>query len=155
QDEVFIAPAGDSGVEPSDRSESAIAIVRRRDIERAEITWSGVTVELPEHRPEDTATAEVDLFSFPPAGARGHSLEINSSLLTIEDVADGQPLEADIKLDDYTYGRFVLPEAQQHFLLRSSRGVRDHSLNELAFHQGERRFQVVLREPDIEKSFAR
>jgi hypothetical protein len=65
-------------------------------------------------------------------------------------VADGQPLEADVKLDDYTYGRFVLPDAQQYFLLRSTRGVRDHSLSELAFHQGERRFQVIWRDPNVE-----
>jgi hypothetical protein len=150
QDEVFIAPAGDSGVEPGDRSEGAIAIIRRRDVGRVEITPSRVTVELRKQRPEDPAAAEVDLFAFTPPDARGHSVDLNSSLLTIEAVGDGQPLEADIKLDDYTYGRFVLPEAQQHFLLRSARGVRDHSLNELAFHQGERRFQVILREPDIE-----
>jgi hypothetical protein len=121
---VFIAPAGDSGIEPHDRPEGAIAIVRRRDVGRVEITWSRVTVELPEHRPEDPSTAEVNLFAFTPPGARGHRRELNSSWLTIEDVADGQPLEADVKLDDYTYGRFVLPDAQQYFLLRSTRGPR-------------------------------
>jgi pSer/pThr/pTyr-binding forkhead associated (FHA) protein len=150
QDEVFIAPAGDSGIEPRDRPEGAIAVVRRRDVDRVEISWSRATAELLDHRPEDPGTAEVDVFAFTPPGARGHSRELNTTFLTIEDVADGQPLEAEIKLDDYTYGRFVLPEAQQNFLLRSTRGVRDHSLTELAFHQGGRRFQVIWRDPRIE-----
>ena len=152
QDEVFIAPAGDSGVEPRDRPDGAIAIVRRRDvIGHMEIGESSAAVELFKHRPEDPETGEVHLFSFASPGTTGHSVEFNAGpWLTIEDVADGQPLEADIKFDDYAYGRFVVPEAQQYFLLQSSRGVRDHSLNELVFHQGKRRFQVIRRDFDVE-----
>jgi hypothetical protein len=150
QDDVFVVPAGDGGVEPRDRPEGAIAIVRRRDGDSAEFTSRRVIAVLLEHRPEDPATAEVELLAVPPADTRGLSQELNSPVLTIEDVAGGQPLEAEVKLDDYTYGRFVVPEAQQYFSLQSSRGVRDHSLNDLAFHQGERRFQVILREPDVE-----
>jgi hypothetical protein len=90
------------------------------------------------------------LFTFAPPAATDDRVEFDAgSLLTIEDVADGQALEADIKLDDYSYGTFVLPEAQQYFALRSpSRGVRDHSLSELAFHQGERR--LICFDPNVE-----
>jgi hypothetical protein len=151
RDEEFIAPAGDSGVEPHDRPEGAIAIVRHRDVAgRVEIGGSSAAVDLFEHRPEEPNTGEVELFAFARPGKTGHSVELNCSCLTIEDVADGQALEADIKVDDYSYGRFVVPEAQQYFLVRSSRGVRDHSLSELAFHQGERRFQVIRRDPDVD-----
>jgi hypothetical protein len=168
RDEVFIAPTGDNGIEPHDHPEGAIAIIRRLDtVGRVDISSSRTTVELRKRLPEDPhATeidpfafarpaedphaAEVDLFAFPRPGATGQSVEFDNTWLTIEDVADGQALEADIKLDDYTYGRFVVPEAQQYFHLRSSRGDRDHSLSELAFHQGERRFQVIWRDPDVE-----
>jgi Novel STAND NTPase 1/FHA domain len=150
QDEVFIAPVGDNGIEPHDGPEGAIAVVRRRDAGPAEITWRKATVQLSEHRPEDPATAEVDLFGVTSPGARGYSRDLKTPSLTIEDVADGQPLEAEVKLDDYAYGRFVLPEARQHFFLRSTRGVRDHSISELAFHQGGRRFQVIWRDPKVE-----
>jgi hypothetical protein len=152
RDEVFIAPVGDSGVEPRDRPEGAIAIVRRRDvIGRMEIGRNTAAVDLFAYRREDPATGEVFLFAFAIPGTTGHYVEFEAgSLLTIEDVADGQDLEADIKLDDYSYGTFVVPEAQQYFDLRSPRGVRNHSLSELAFHQGERRFQVISRDPHVE-----
>jgi pSer/pThr/pTyr-binding forkhead associated (FHA) protein len=152
QDEVFIAPIGDGGVEPHDHPEGAIAIVRRRDVVgHLDIESSRATVELTKRGPEDPDTAEVDLFAFARPGTTGQSVDFNAaSWLTIEDVADGQALEADIKPDDYFYGRFVVPEAHQYFMLRSSHGVRDHSLNELAFRQGERRFQVIWRDPDVE-----
>ena len=150
QDEVFVVPVGDNGIEPNDRPEGAIAVVRRHDAGPADVTWRRATVQLSEHRPEDPATAEVDLFGITSPGARGYRRDLKAPWLTIEDVADGQPLEAEIKLDDYTYGRFALPEAQRHFLLRSTRGVRDHSISELAFHQGGRRFQVIWREPKVE-----
>jgi len=152
QDEVFITPAGDGGVEPRDRPDGAIAIVRRRDdvIGRREIEQSSAAVELFEHRPEDTEAGEVRLLTFARPGTTGPSVEFSEAPLTIEDVADGRPLEADIKYDDYAYGRFVVPEGQQYFLLLSPRGVSDHSLSELVFHQGERRFQVIQRDPDIE-----
>jgi hypothetical protein len=150
QDEVFIAPAGDNGIEPHNRSDGAIAIVRRRDVVgRVEVGVSSAAVELFEHRSEDPPTGQVSLFALAQSG---HSVALDTTLLTIEDVADGQALEADIKLDDYSYGRFVVPEAQQYFTLRSPRGVRDHSLSELVFHQGERCFQVIWLYPDVEGS---
>jgi hypothetical protein len=154
QDEVFIAPAGDNGIEPHDGPDGALAIVRRRNVAgRMEIDVSEAPVELFEHRPEDPATGMVSLFAFVPPGTTGHSVDFKPyTWLTIEDVEDGQSLEADIKLDDYSYGRFVVPKAQQYFTLRSPRGVRDHSLNELVFHQGERRFQVISLGPDVESA---
>jgi hypothetical protein len=64
---------------------------------------------------------------------------------------DGRPLEADIKLDDYAYGRFVMLEALQYYSLSSAtRGVHDHSLSEIAFRQDERRFQVIWLYPPVE-----
>jgi len=152
QDEVFIAPVGDSGIEPHDGPDGAIAIVRRRDVVgRMEIGVSDAPVELFEHRREDPATGVVSLFAFVPPGTTRHSIDFETNTwLTIEDVEDGRSLEADIKYDDYAYGRFVVPEAQQYFTLRSPRGVRDHSLTELVFHQGERRFQVIWLYPDFE-----
>jgi hypothetical protein len=152
KNEVFIAPAGDDGVEPRDNPDGAIAIARRRDVSgRMEIGVNAVPLTALDHRPEDPATGTLSLFALAPPGTTGHTVQIDDgSWLTVEDVADGQPLEAEIKSDDYTYSEFVLPEGQQYFTLRSSRGVRDHSLSELVFHQGQRRFQLIWLYADVE-----
>lgn len=152
QDEVFVAPAGDDGIEPSDRRNGAIAIVRRRHVSgSAETASRGVRAKLWEGRPEDPETATIVLSAL-AAGTNDESPSAKTvTLLTIEDVVDGRPLEADIKLDDYAYGRFVMPEALQYYSLSSAtRGVHDHSLSEIAFRQDERRFQVIWLYPPVE-----
>jgi hypothetical protein len=144
RDQVFVAPAGDNGIEPHDGPEGAIAVLRWRQVTgRVEVGVSKMPVNLFYKREEDAATESVFLADFAAAGTTGHTLDVDDNYFTIEDIADGQPLEADIKLDDYSYGRFVMPDAKQYFDVRSPRGVHGHQLNELAFHQGERRFQVV------------
>ena len=151
QREVFVAPAGDDGVEPHHDPDGAIAILRLREVSgRMEIGISTVSVDLFEHRAEDPASEAAFLAEFAAPGTTGHTRELNGNYLTIEDVADGRPLEADIKLDDYSYGQFTVPEAKQYFDVHSARGVRAHQLNELAYHQGERRFQVIPLIPQIE-----
>jgi hypothetical protein len=145
REEEFIAPAGQSGVEPLERSEGAIAIVRRHDVVgQTAVSSDSAAVELFEN-PTDGRTVQLLAFAHP--GTAGESIDGTGSWLTIEDVADGRDLQADIKIDDYSYGQFVLPQRKELFFLQ---GIRGHSINELAFHEGERRFQVIWLEPSIE-----
>jgi Novel STAND NTPase 1/FHA domain len=152
KEEVFITPAGGNGVEPLDSPDGAIAIVRHRDVGGpTPISAIDAPAEMFWGRPEDPPQGVVSLFGLASAGMKGRSVNFRSGkLLTIEDVADGRALEATMKAGDYAYGRFVIPEARQYFTVRPHGGVRDHSLTELAFKQGERRFQVVLIDPDVE-----
>jgi hypothetical protein len=149
QDEQFVAPAGEHGVELRDRPDGAIAIVRRVVDPMVTISDSG-PIEVLEKRPEDPKPAPVRLWAFGGPGTKGRIQKIDGTFLTMENIANGQAMQAAIKLDDYTYGRFDLPPGEQYLHLQSSRGVRDHSLSELAFHQGGRRFQVIRLDPSIE-----
>jgi hypothetical protein len=148
--EVFIIPEGNDGVGASERPEGAIAVVRPF----VEVRGPPVTASdrlMAEHfkgRPEDPPRTEVKLVALAPSRALGVSKFV--PVLTIEKIEDGYDLEADMKLDDYSYGKFKIPPGKRYFQIKSSRGVQDHSISELAFHQGERRFQVIWIDPEIE-----
>jgi hypothetical protein len=147
RDEEFIVPDGERGVEPRERREGAIAVVRRVRGRPMYSRDKGI-VELFLHPPDVDPRVEISLLALAPAQPSTSSDA--SDFLTIEKIADGEPLQADVKLDDNSYGRLTIPPSRQYFGLQSPRGVRDHSVTELAFHQGERRFQVIRRDPDIE-----
>jgi hypothetical protein len=158
QDNGFITPVGESGVEPRDGQEGAIAIVRRRSVvDRVAVSLDKVAVGLFEKLPDDPGQTEIQMLALSLPRTTGSysgqtwlTIEDMETFLTIEDVADGQALEADIKLDDYSYGRFVVPQGKQYFYLQSSRGRPQHTVTELAFHQGKRRFQVIWLDSSIE-----
>jgi hypothetical protein len=150
QDQEFIAAAGKTGVEPGGGPEGAIAIVRRLDsASEAAYSVDNLDAELFLHLPEDPGPATIQLVSFADPGTADYHADRADTSFTIEDEADGAPLQADLKLDDYSYGRFVVPEGKQSYVL-VSRGNRQQTIAMLAFHQGERRFQVIALDPTVE-----
>ena len=65
--------------------------------------------------------------------------------VTIEDLIDDRELNAEVKIDDYTYGRFTVPSGMRYFELQSSRGVLRRKISELVFYSHNNRFQVLCR----------
>src|SRR5262249_54196874 len=142
-DEVFIGAAGEDGIEPHDRPDGAIAIVRnRKEGWSPNIQNDIVSIEAPQGGPANE-NARVFYFGAPAEKPLPPSFTPKVTL-TIEDVADGQSLEADLRLDDYSYGRTMLPGAKQYF------SVGGQPPSQLIFRQGKRRFQVIRIDRDVE-----
>jgi Novel STAND NTPase 1/FHA domain len=150
-DEEFIMPQGEDGVEPRERPEGAIAVVRQVEVRgKPGISWDRVMAERFWKRDEDPPTGEVELVALTPS--RPSDVSAACYVLTIEDITGGDELQVDIKLDDYSYAAFTIPSGKQYFAAQSRSGVRNHKIVDLAFHQRKRRFQVIRLDPEIEYS---
>jgi hypothetical protein len=149
KEKEFIVPEGE-GVKLHEQPEGAIAIVRRRSvIGEPTIASDSSRVKLFEKAPEDPEEKEIRIWRFPESGATGQSFKLNRPLLTIENVTDNPALEADLKLSDYAYGRFVVPRGKEYYCVSSGEDC-EQSPGQLAFHQGGRRFQVIALDPNLE-----
>jgi hypothetical protein len=150
REEEFIVPEGEDGIEPRERPDGAIAVARDVEVRGRPVFSSDRLIA--KHfmgRPEDEPQTAVSLRALAPP--QSSDVSDSGDVLTIEKIEDGHELQADMKLDDYSYGRFKIPPGKRYYeILSPSRGVKEHAITELAFHQGKRRFQVIKLDPDIE-----
>jgi hypothetical protein len=73
---------------------------------------------------------------------------------TVEDVADGRDISADMKKGDYCYGRFPIGDGEEVFWLYDPVLREQHDIHGLAYAAGDALFQIIPVDPGVESDDA-
>jgi hypothetical protein len=71
-------------------------------------------------------------------------------LITVEDIADGRVMSADMKKGDYCYGRFPIGDGEELFWLYDPVAREQHGIHGLAYVAGDARFHIIPVDPGVE-----
>ena len=74
--------------------------------------------------------------------------------ITVEDIADGRDLFADMKKGDYCYGRFPIGDGEEMFWLYDPLAREEHDIHGLAYVAGDALFQIIPVVPGVESDDA-
>jgi hypothetical protein len=146
RDESYVAMNTDGSVELSaTKVDNAVMIVRRRHFPGG--TPYAVSSQTMSLEAESRCRPDIDVVAVHSGSQEIFSAEDS---ITVEDIADGRDLFADMKKGDYCYGRFLLREGEEMFWLFDPVTRETHDIHGLVYVAGDARFQIIPMVPGVE-----
>jgi FHA domain len=96
-------------------------------------------------------TDQIDLMVLRDPDTAEHADPFVSSLIALEDLADGRAVTADMKKGDYCYGQLALGDGEELVSLYDPVQSEWHSVHGLVFRHGDAVFQIIPVEPGVER----